>query len=138
MSIHVAMNIARKDAVYEGVYRALKDGRIFAIFDIVQGEGGDVLYPVPWAREPSISHLATQAQMRRLLYDAGFKLLEEIDSSEESTVWFKDKSAKIQTSKLPAPGFRIFLGEAYSQMAANQVRNLAERRIRTVTFIARK
>jgi hypothetical protein len=33
---------------------------------------------------------------------------------------------------------RIFLGEDYPQMARNQVRNLAERRIRAVTFIARR
>ncbi|RTL72821.1 MAG: class I SAM-dependent methyltransferase [Hyphomicrobiales bacterium] len=138
MSIHVGMNIAQKDAVYDGVYRALKHGRIFAIYDIVQGEGGEVLYPVPWAREPSISHLATPAQMRHLLEDTGFKLLEEIDSSEESAAWFKDKAGKMQAAKLPTLGFKIFLGESYAQMTANQVRNLAERRIKTVTFVARK
>jgi ubiquinone/menaquinone biosynthesis C-methylase UbiE len=37
MTIHVAMNIAAKDAIYAGARRALKGGRIFAI---VQGEGG--------------------------------------------------------------------------------------------------
>ena len=65
MSIHVAMNIARKDLVYAGVHRALKRDRIFAIYDILQGEGGEVLYPVPWARDASISSLATPADMRR-------------------------------------------------------------------------
>lgn len=138
MSIHVAMNIAPKDAVYAGVHRALKSGGIFTIYDIVQGEGGDVLYPVPWAREPSISHLATPAEMRCLIDGAGFRLLNEIDSSEESAAWFKEKAARIQSAKAPPIGFRIFLGDAYAQMAANQVRNLAERRIRTVTYIARK
>lgn len=33
--------------------------------------------------------------------------------------------------------FREFLGDDFPAMARNQVRNLAERRIRTVTFIAR-
>ncbi len=138
MTIHAAMNIARKDAVYAGVHRALKPGGIFAIYDIVQGEGGDVLYPVPWAREASISHLATPAQMRGLLECANFKVIAEIDSSEESAAWFKEKAARIQSAKAPPIGFRIFLGDAYAQMAANQVRNLAERRIRTLTYIARK
>jgi ubiquinone/menaquinone biosynthesis C-methylase UbiE len=137
MSIHVAMNIARKDAVYAGVHRALKPGRIFAIYDIIQGEGGTVLFPVPWAREPSISHLADGQQMRCLIQSAGFELLDEIDSSEESAAWFRDKAARIHTAQTPPIGFRIFLGEAYAQMASNQVRNLAERRIRTVTYIAR-
>ena len=47
MTIHVAMNIAAKDAVYAGVRRVLKPGRIFAVYDVLQGEGGDVLFPVP-------------------------------------------------------------------------------------------
>ncbi len=137
MSIHVAMNIEHKDAVYAGVHRALKPGRIFAIYDIIQGEGGAVHFPVPWAREPSISHLADGQKMRSLIQSAGFELLDEIDSSEESAAWFRDKAARIHTAQSPPIGFRIFLGEAYAQMASNQVRNLAERRIRTVTYIAR-
>lgn len=138
MSIHVAMNIARKDLVYAGVHRALKRDRIFAIYDILQGEGGEVLYPVPWARDASISSLATPADMRRLLTAANFAILDEIDSSEESAAWFREKAAQLQAAKTPPIGFRIFLGDAFAAMAANQVRNLAERRIRTVTYTARK
>jgi ubiquinone/menaquinone biosynthesis C-methylase UbiE len=40
MTIHVAMNIAAKDSVYVGVHKALKPSRIFAVYDILQGEGG--------------------------------------------------------------------------------------------------
>ena len=79
MSIHVAMNIADKSAVYTGVRRALTPGRILAVYDVLQGEGGEVLFPVPWAREPSTSHLATPDDMRRLLEGAGFKIESEID-----------------------------------------------------------
>ena len=59
MTIHVAMNIAAKDKMYMEAHRVVKPGGIFAVYDILQGEGGEVLYPVPWARDPSISHLAT-------------------------------------------------------------------------------
>ena len=67
MTIHVAMNIARKDRVYAEARRVLKPGARFAVYDVLQGEGGDVLYPVPWAREPSISRLATPDAMQSLL-----------------------------------------------------------------------
>lgn len=136
MTIHAAMNIADKAAVYAGIGRALKPARILAVCDVLQGEGGDVIYPVPWARDASISHLATARQMRRLLTDAGFSIIEEIDSSEESAAWFRQKAARLQSSK-PWLSAKIFLGDLYAEMAANQVRNLAERRIRTVTYIAR-
>jgi ubiquinone/menaquinone biosynthesis C-methylase UbiE len=137
MTIHVAMNIAAKDAVYAGVRRVLKPGRIFAVYDVLQGEGGDVLFPVPWAREPSISHLATPDEMRRLLEGAGFTIVSEIDSTEESGVWFKEMAARMGAPDRRRMSFRAFLGDEYAQMAANQVRNLAERRIRTVAYIAR-
>jgi hypothetical protein len=42
----------------------------------------------------------------------------------------------MSASHLAPLSLRIFLGDDYPQMARNQVRNLAERRIRAVTFIA--
>ena len=75
MSIHVAMT--DKGPVYTGVRRALRPGRVLAVYDVLQGEGGEVLFPVPWAREPSSSHLTTPDDMRRLLEGAGFKIESE-------------------------------------------------------------
>ncbi len=89
MTIHVAMNIAAKDKMYMEARRVVKPGGIFAVYDVLQGEGGDVLYPVPWAREPSISHLATPDEMKSLLVGAGFKLLDVQDSTEESSELFR-------------------------------------------------
>ena len=137
MTIHVAMNIAAKDRVYGGVHRALEPDRIFAVYDILQGEGGEVKYPVPWARDPAISHLTTPGEMRGLLRGAGFRILDEIDSTELSEDWFKQAAAQIAASDRLPVSLRQFLGEDAAEMTRNQVRNLAERRIRTVTYICR-
>lgn len=137
MTIHVAMNIAAKDALYAAARRALKPGRIFAVYDILQGEGGPVVYPVPWAREASISHLATPAQMRELLAGAGFDILDEFDSTEASLAWFREKAAAMAGAAPPPLGFQLFLGADYAQMTRNQVRNLGEMRIRTVAYVCR-
>lgn len=136
-TIHVAMNIPAKDAVYAGVKRVLKPRGIFAVYDVLQGEGGPVVFPVPWAREPSISHLATPQDMRRLLADAGFEILDEIDSTEASLEFFKDVMARMAKTGPPPLTFQTFLGGDFPQMARNQVQNLAEKRIRTVTYICR-
>jgi ubiquinone/menaquinone biosynthesis C-methylase UbiE len=137
MTIHVAMNVPDKHALYAAAKRALKPGRIFAVYDVLQGEGGPVVFPVPWAREPSISHLATPAQMRELLAGAGFSVLEEIDSTEESHAWFRDLAARAGKSGPPPLSFGLFLGPDFAQMGRNQVQNLAERRIRTVAYVCR-
>jgi hypothetical protein len=132
---HVAMNIARKDRVYAEARRVLRPGARFAVYDILQGEGGDVLFPVPWAREPSISHLAKPDAIRSLLTGAGFKILHEQDSTAESQRWFEALAARIAQGALPAVTFQAFLGNDFPAMARNQVTNLRDRRIRTVTYV---
>ncbi len=135
MTIHVAMNIAAKDKMYAQARRVLKPGGIFAVYDVLQGDGGDVLFPVPWARDPSISHLATPDEMTSLLTDAGFKILNVHDSTDESQRWFQAITAAMAKSGPPPVTFQVFLGGDFSEMARNQVRNLTERRIRTVSYI---
>jgi len=135
MTIHVAMNIARKDRVYAEAKRVLRPGAHFAVYDILQGEGGDVLFPVPWAREPSISHLATPDAMQSLLTGAGFKIVDVQDSTEEGQRWFEAMAARMAQAAVPAVTFQAFLGNDFPEMARNQVTNLRDRRIRTVTYV---
>lgn len=135
MTIHAAMNIAAKDKMYSEARRVLKPNRIFAVYDVLQGEGGDVLYPVPWAREPSISHLATTEQMKSMLRGAGFKLLHIQDSTDESQSFFEKMTSQMEKTGKPPVAWRLFLGDDFPAMARNQVRNVTERRIRTVSFI---
>jgi ubiquinone/menaquinone biosynthesis C-methylase UbiE len=137
MTLHVSMNIAAKDRLYAGAHRVLKAGRTFSVYDILQGEGGEVLYPVPWARDRSISHLATPDQMRSLLRGAGFRIEAEDDSTEASEAWFEGAAAQMAASSVPPVGLRQFLGSDAPQMTSNQVRNLKERRIRTIAYTCR-
>jgi hypothetical protein len=57
-----------------------------------------------------------------------------VDSSDESLVWFQQVRARIERDGPPPVTFAAFLGAAFEQMAANQVANLAEGRIRTVMY----
>ncbi|GAA3835551.1 class I SAM-dependent methyltransferase [Nocardioides panacisoli] len=134
LTVHVAMNISDKHALYAEAFRVLRPGGRFVAYDVVQGEGGDVRYPVPWADDPSTSFLATPEEMRELLRTAGFEVLSEVDSSEEGLTWFRQMRDRIQREGPPPVTFAAFLGDAFGQMAANQVANLAERRIRTVMY----
>jgi ubiquinone/menaquinone biosynthesis C-methylase UbiE len=137
MTIHAVMNIPDKPAVYREARRVLRPAGAFAIYDVLQGEGGDVLFPVPWARDPSISHLATPEEMRDMLVSAGFEMLDEVDSTEESLRWFRALSAGLDEHGPPPVGFGLFLGNDLPRMAVNQVANLAEHRIRTVSYLCR-
>lgn len=134
LTVHVAMNIADKPALYAEAFRLLRPGGRFVAYDVLQGEGGEVRYPVPWAADPSTSFLATPSEMRDLLRAAGFEVTAEVDSSDESLAWFRAVRARTERDGPPAVTFAAFLGETIGEMAANQVANLAEQRIRTVMF----
>lgn len=93
-----------------------------------------MLFPVPWAREASISHLVTPDAMVSLLAGAGLKIVSSRESTEESQQWFEAMTARMAGST-PAVTFQAFLGNDFPAMVRNQVANLKERRIRTVSYV---
>lgn len=71
---HVAMNIEDREGLYHEIRRVLRPGGRFALFDVIDGGGGELLLPVPWATKPEHSHLVTRDDLRRLLEAAGFRI----------------------------------------------------------------
>ncbi len=57
--LHVGMNIENKAGLFGEVFRVLRPGRLFGIYDIMQVNPGRLSYPVPWASFPENSHLAS-------------------------------------------------------------------------------
>jgi ubiquinone/menaquinone biosynthesis C-methylase UbiE len=137
MTIHAAMNIPDKPAMFSEARRVVKPGGIFAVYDVLQGEGGEVIFPVPWARDPSISVLAAPDDMLELLADAGFEVEASSDSTAQSQAWFEAMAERLRSSGPPPVGFDLIFGPDFADMMHNQIRNLADRRIRTVTYVCR-
>ena len=59
------------------------------------------------------------------------------NSTEASAAWFEERLEKLRTNRVARPGFQLFLGETSPEMIKNQVLNLMERRIRTLTYVAK-
>jgi len=133
---HVQMNIADKDRFFAELLRVLVPGGRLALYDILQGPGGEVAYPMPWASDPSMSHLATPAAFRAAMERAGFV----VESWEDVTATCRDWAARRYTTP-PAPNAATvarLLGARNAAGAANIPRNLAEGRIAVVEAIARR
>jgi len=135
---HVAMNIPDKARLYAELHRVLKPGGTLAIYDILAGPSGPVLFPVPWARTPDSSFLVSPDDLRALLQGAGFTMQRWDDTTDAARAWFVALAEKIRQSGLPALGFHLLMGADFAAMAQNQRRNLEEGRIVLAQIVARK
>lgn len=135
---HAAMNISDKTGFYGEMWRVLKPGGVIAIYDILAGTGGTVHFPVPWARDPSISFLLTPKKLRETLEATGFEILSWRDITETGRLWFQRMGEKIRNQAPPALGLHLLLGSEFKTMAQNQVRNLEEGRIALIESVVRR
>jgi ubiquinone/menaquinone biosynthesis C-methylase UbiE len=70
---HSSMNIADKGRPYAEIHRVLRpDGRL-AMHEMLAGPVSPIHFPVPWARDPSLSHLRLPGEARALLRETGFE-----------------------------------------------------------------
>ena len=122
-TIHVAMNIENKLAFYEEIARVLKPGAAFLIYDIFSVDNQEIEFPVPWAKDEASSFLATVPATRQRLESTGFTVEQEIDQTEEGTVFINrvaDVFSKSQTGA--PPNLRLLTGKH----TAEKFRNLAD------------
>ena len=132
------MNIPDKTRLYKEMHRVLKPGGTLAIYDVLAGPSGPVLFPVPWARTPDTSFLVQPNELRELLGAAGFMVTDWSDTTEAARAWFVSLAEKIRKEGFPALGFHVLMGADFQAMAQNQGRNLQEGRIALAQVVARK
>jgi ubiquinone/menaquinone biosynthesis C-methylase UbiE len=126
---HVQMNIADKRAFYHEIARVTRPNGTLLFHDIFAGDGSALHFPVPWAEESSISHLAAPGEVRAMLEGLGFVIHDWTDKSEHSLRWIESTMEKIKASG-PAPvGTHLLMGDTAARKFGNVVRNLQEGRV---------
>lgn len=135
---HAAMNISDKAQLYREIWRVLRPGGRLALYDIMAGPGGDVYFPVPWARDPSCSFLLTSWQLLETLTGIGFEILIWRDVTEAGRAWFRHAQDKLRKDGPPPLGLHLLLGDDFRQMAHNQFLNLEEERVTLIEAVVRR
>lgn len=128
---HSSMNIADKRQLYAETFRVLRPGGRLALYEIMAGSGAPLQYPVPWARDASISFLSPPDEIRTLLAELGYR--EEVweDVTDGTVAALGARSAPAE----PPPGLHLVLGADFLERGRNMGRNLAEHRIALIRAV---
>jgi len=141
ITIHAAMNIKDRAALYREIARVLKPGAPLCVYDVMKKGDGPIAFPVPWAESDASSHLTTPDDMRTLLDDAGFEVREVEDRTEFAVAYIKQRveAAAATATDEPSPlGPQLIMGPTAHEKFQNLRRNIASGRIGPVQIIARK
>jgi sarcosine/dimethylglycine N-methyltransferase len=132
-SQHVQMNVADKDSLYREACRVLVRGGRLAMWDIVSGRRGDLAYPLPWADQPELSHLATSDELRKIVESSGFVVEAWNDLTDQAAA-----TMQMVLSQPPDPlGLDAFVTD-FAEKADNLTHALADGRLRVIQGIARR
>ncbi|UUX51203.1 methyltransferase domain-containing protein [Nisaea acidiphila] len=133
-TLHVAMNIADKPALYREIARVLKPGGRFGLYDIVAGSSEPVHLPVPWASLPEHSHLIPAEDVEAAVIAAGFET-ERFEDQSALVEAYLDAQRTARQERVekgepePPSGAPVIMGETFARKQKHIYRNLKEGRI---------
>jgi len=137
--MHVGMNIEDKVKLFTEVYRVLRPGSYFGVYDIMRNKAGELAYPVPWAGEDSTSILATPDQYKQALSDAGFEVSKENNRRNFAIDFFNKLRAKTEANGAPPPlGLYTLMEESTPVKVKNMIDSIIADYIAPVELIAQK
>ena len=125
-SQNASMNIADRDRLYSEMHRVLKPRGRLALQEVVAGPSGEPHYPVPWAREASISFLLAAQETRAKLEAAGFHVVTWQDTTHTSS----QSWTRAAEGPPPPLGIHLLVGPEWAAIARNSAQNYQEDRVR--------
>ena len=125
-TIHAAMNIADRPALYAEIARVLKPGATFGLHDICQGPGGDPSYPTPWAADADDSFLKSPDEVADLVTAAGFAIRARRDKTDDALAWIAAMQTRLADQGRPKIGLHVLMGERFWEMFANMAANFTD------------
>jgi ubiquinone/menaquinone biosynthesis C-methylase UbiE len=123
------MNIADKAVLYRGFHRVLRPGGLLAFQEPLAGPVQPPIYPLMWARDPSMSFLLPAAEMRTVIAGAGFTERAWEDVTQETAG--PPTTADIPTHSVQ----RVIMGAALDAIIESGHRNRREGRLVSVQAV---
>lgn len=136
--MHVGMNIEDKAQLFKEIYRGLRPGSCFGVYDVMRHNEGELAYPVPWAAAGTCN-LATLDIYRQALVGAGFEIVKEENRRDFALEFFKQLRAKSESSAGPPPlGLHTLMQDSTAGKIKNMIDNITDEYIAPVEIVAKK
>ncbi|RDH80694.1 MAG: SAM-dependent methyltransferase [endosymbiont of Galathealinum brachiosum] len=137
--MHVGMNIENKTQLFKEIFRVLKPGTSLGVYDVMQNNDGDLIYPVPWASNKNTSYLAQPGQYKTALQEAGFVVTKDNNRRDFALDFFKALREKTEANGGPPPlGLHTLMQESTADKIKNMIHNITEGYIAPVEIISHK
>lgn len=137
ITLHAAMNIADRAGLYREIARVLKPGAVLCVYDVMQGAGDALKFPVPWAETAATSHLVTPQQMQALLDATGFDIVEIEDRTAFARDVFQRSLSKAAAGGVPPLGLHIVMGANAREKQHNMLAAIESGAIAPMMMVAR-
>tara|TARA_R110002126_G_scaffold127188_10_gene269372 strand:- start:2157 stop:2981 length:825 start_codon:yes stop_codon:yes gene_type:complete len=132
---NVSMNLPDKKAFFDSIFRVLRPGGKLSSSEVVTGDAEEPVYPLPWAREPSINFAVPADAMKTALEVAGFRLLDWQDTTADAVAVFQNPGQAARRGKL---GVGLVAGADFGERSANLAHGMADGRFASVMFVAER
>jgi SAM-dependent methyltransferase len=137
--MHVGMNVKDKIGLYKEIFRVLRSGAKFGVYDVMMVEEGELIYPVPWATTANESEVASPRQYKQAMDEAGFSVVAENNRHEFALSFFEQLRKKTSNARGPSPlGLHILMGDNSAIKVQNMIKNISSGYISPVELIVRK
>lgn len=136
--LHVGMNISEKRTLASEIYRVLKPGGIFGIYDVMKVGDGELTFPVPWATQAKASSVSTRDHYREALQHAGFKIIAERNRRDFAIEFFLQLRSNANQEDGPPPlGLHLLMGDTAQIKVANMIENISNNIVAPIEMIAK-
>ncbi len=132
------MNIEDKQTLCEEVFRVVRPGGRFAVYDIMRTADAPLSFPVPWASNESMSFVDDLATYRAALEAAGFEIEHVRDRRAFAVDFFTAMKQSTGTAGPPPVGLHLILGPDAPTKLANMVDAVTRGAIAPVEVICSK
>lgn len=136
---HVLMNIQEKERAVNEFYRVLRPGGSLIFHDITNGEGPDLLMPVPWASDLSTSFLVSWEETAEILAQPGFSRVLVSDETDAAARWWQKINARPQKADArPSLHPGLVFGKNAARFGPNMEQNFSSRAVCCISAILKK